>query len=76
MGKTNADLFIPADLTSVEGIKLLAERALDFLGGIDILINNIGGSSAPAAGYWLLMRKNGWKHLIGIYSLPFGWIEN
>ncbi|WHY58560.1 SDR family oxidoreductase [Peribacillus simplex] len=59
MGKTNADLFIPADLTSVEGIKLLAERALDFLGGIDILINNIGGSSAPAGGV-LALNEEEW----------------
>src|SRR5215813_7827288 len=39
-----ADLFVAADLRSVEGAAYVAARALDRLGGIDILVNNVGGA--------------------------------
>lgn len=42
--------FIQADLGTREGIDKLVASALQQLGGIDILINNVGGSSAPGGG--------------------------
>ena len=37
-------LFMQADLSSVEGIAQLADRILNEWGGIDILVNCVGGS--------------------------------
>lgn len=42
--------FIPADISTREGVDQVAGQALQWLGGIDILINNVGGSSAPGGG--------------------------
>src|SRR5260221_10596276 len=43
-------LFVQADLSTEEGVTNLAREALDRLGGVDILINTVGGSSSPAGG--------------------------
>src|SRR6185295_9420608 len=42
------DLFIPADLTTKDGIQTVVKGVLARIGGLDILINNVGGSSAPS----------------------------
>src|SRR5689334_7614299 len=41
-----ADLFLAADLRTAAGAAAVADRALERLGGIDILVNNVGGSAA------------------------------
>jgi NAD(P)-dependent dehydrogenase (short-subunit alcohol dehydrogenase family) len=46
-----ADLFLAADLATAAGAASVAARAVERLGGIDILVNNVGGSSAPGGGY-------------------------
>src|SRR4029450_6361426 len=43
-----------------EGVAALAAHALERLGGIDILINNVGGSSAPSGGHALLTDEH-WR---------------
>lgn len=45
------DLFLAADVSKPEGAAAVATAALARLGGIDILINNVGGSTAPGGGY-------------------------
>ena len=42
--------FIQADATTREGADHVVTTTLDRLGGLDILINSVGGSSAPAGG--------------------------
>lgn len=42
---------ITADLSTPEGAATVVEEALDRLGGIDILVNNLGGSDAPTGGF-------------------------
>lgn len=42
---------VAADLATAEGASQAAEAALRHLGGIDVLINVVGGSSAPAGGF-------------------------
>lgn len=44
----NADLFIPADISTPEGVDKVVNSVLERLGGVDILVNNVGGSSAPS----------------------------
>ena len=43
--------FVAADLSTAEGATAVADRVLQELGGIDILVNVLGGSSAPGGGY-------------------------
>ena len=43
--------FVVADLMSASGCAELARAAEDVLGGIDILVNVVGGSSAPGGGF-------------------------
>lgn len=54
------DLFVAADLSTAEGTAAVAARALERLGGIDILVNNVGGSSAPGGGYAALTDEH-WR---------------
>jgi NAD(P)-dependent dehydrogenase (short-subunit alcohol dehydrogenase family) len=43
--------FLAADLSTAEGVSALAQSVLQQLGGIDILVNVLGGSSAPGGGF-------------------------
>jgi putative oxidoreductase len=42
---------VSADLSTEEGVATLMESALAELGGIDLLVNNVGGSSDRVAGF-------------------------
>ena len=55
---SNPDFFVEADISTAEGAAAVAARALETLGGIDILVNNVGGTSAPAGGYAALTDDN------------------
>jgi NAD(P)-dependent dehydrogenase (short-subunit alcohol dehydrogenase family) len=50
-GFETPDLFIAADVATPEGAARVAEAARDRLGGVDVVIHNVGGSSAPGGGY-------------------------
>lgn len=43
--------YMAVDLATVEGVRDVVEAARERLGGVDILINVVGGSSAPAGGF-------------------------
>src|SRR5436189_1098928 len=46
----NSDQFIRADGSTRAGADQIIKTTLDRLGGLDILINNLGGSAAPSGG--------------------------
>jgi NAD(P)-dependent dehydrogenase (short-subunit alcohol dehydrogenase family) len=46
--------YVSADLTTAQGCTATADAALARLGGIDILVNSLGGSGAPAGGFAVL----------------------
>jgi NAD(P)-dependent dehydrogenase (short-subunit alcohol dehydrogenase family) len=48
------DLFVGADISSAAGAEKVIRFVLDRLGGVDILVNNVGGSSAPGGGFAVL----------------------
>ena len=48
------DDFIVADVSTVEGCAALAKSTRERLGGIDVLVHVVGGSSAPAGGFAVL----------------------
>ena len=45
------ELFVAADISAAEGVGKVLRHVRDQLGGVDILINNVGGSSAPGGGF-------------------------
>jgi NAD(P)-dependent dehydrogenase (short-subunit alcohol dehydrogenase family) len=42
---------VPADLSTAEGVSALIEGALAELGGIDLLVNNVGGGDEAVLGF-------------------------
>lgn len=54
------DLFIPADLSTTDGIQTVVKDVLARFGSLDILINNVGGSSAPSGGA-LALSDDDWQ---------------
>jgi len=55
--------FIAADLSQSEDIKQLANKIIQQYGTLDILINNVGGTSAPAGGFSVLSDEDWEKDL-------------
>jgi len=54
------DLFIEADISRRDGVTKVVEGVLARLGGVDILVNNVGGSSAPSGGA-LALSDDDWQ---------------
>jgi NAD(P)-dependent dehydrogenase (short-subunit alcohol dehydrogenase family) len=48
------DLFIAADVSTPDGCATVAQAVREHLGGVDIIVHVVGGSSAPAGGYAVL----------------------
>src|SRR6266576_2526252 len=46
----HADHFVAADVSTAEGCAVVVDAVRDRLGGIDIVVHVVGGSSAPAGG--------------------------
>jgi NAD(P)-dependent dehydrogenase (short-subunit alcohol dehydrogenase family) len=61
---SDPSLFLAADLGTTEGASAVAEAALTRLGGVDVLVNNVGGSSAPGGGFAALTDAH-WDDAIG-----------
>src|SRR5436189_4205873 len=54
------DRFVQADVSTREGVDRVIKATLDRLGGLDILINSAGGSSAPSGGA-LALTDDDWQ---------------
>jgi len=52
------ELFIQSDISTAQGVEKVVKELLARLGGVDILINNVGGSSAPSGGALALSDKD------------------
>jgi NAD(P)-dependent dehydrogenase (short-subunit alcohol dehydrogenase family) len=46
-----SDLFVAADLATADGAAMAAQAALARMGGVDVVIHNVGGSTAPGGGF-------------------------
>ena len=57
------ELFVRADISTREGVDKVVREVLDRLGGVDILVNNVGGSSAPSGGV-LALGDEDWQDTI------------
>jgi len=45
------DLFVAADVATPQGAAQVAQAVLTRLGGVDVVVHNVGGSSAPGGGF-------------------------
>ena len=61
--------YVAANITTAEGCTLVAQSALDHLGGIDIVVNVLGGSEAPAGGFAAL-DDEAWRKEIDLNLMP------
>lgn len=61
--------YIAADITTAAGCATVAQGALDHLGGIDILVHVLGGSSAPAGGFAAL-DDEAWTKELDLNLMP------
>ncbi|MGJ7042372.1 NAD(P)-dependent dehydrogenase (short-subunit alcohol dehydrogenase family) [Shinella sp. BE166] len=57
------ELFIAADLTTEEGCAAVAHAVRERLGGVDIIVHMLGGSSAPGGGFSALTDAEWHKEL-------------
>ncbi|MER8827908.1 SDR family oxidoreductase [Mesorhizobium sp. M0938] len=60
---SSADLFVAADLSTSEGCFTVAEAVRGQLGGVDIIVHMLGGSSSPAGGFSALGDSDWHKEL-------------
>lgn len=63
------ELFVAADLTTVEGCSALAEAVHDRLGGVDVVVHMLGGSSAPGGGFAALTDDD-WATELDLNLMP------
>src|SRR5258708_34497847 len=53
------ELFVAADVATTEGCTAVASAVMEKLGGIDIVVHVVGGSSAPGRGFPVLNGRQG-----------------
>lgn len=63
------ELFVAADLTTAEGCATVADAVNDRLGGVDIIVHVLGGSSAPGGGFAALGEEE-WQRELDINLFP------
>lgn len=61
--------FIAADLTTPEGSARVAAAARERLGGVDIIVHMLGGSSSPAGGFAALGDRD-WQRELDLNLMP------
>ena len=65
----DADLFVASDITTAEGCATVTDAVRDRLGGIDIIVHVVGGSTAPAGGFAVL-DDNQWQRALDLNLFP------
>lgn len=63
--KDNKFHFIAADLSTFQGTQKVIEEITSLFGGVDILINNAGGSETPGGGFQVLTDTH-WEETLNI----------
>jgi NAD(P)-dependent dehydrogenase (short-subunit alcohol dehydrogenase family) len=65
----NPNSFVAADITTAEGCAEVARAVHQRLGGIDIIVHVVGGSSAPAGGFAVLDDTE-WHRALDLNLFP------
>jgi NAD(P)-dependent dehydrogenase (short-subunit alcohol dehydrogenase family) len=63
------DGVIEADLSTIDGAKRVVDAVQKQLGGVDILVHNVGGSSAPGGGV-LALTDEEWRKELDLNLMP------
>lgn len=63
------EIFVAADLTRVQGCEILAEAVQSRMGGVDIIVHMLGGSTAPGGGFAALGEAE-WQAELNLNLLP------
>jgi NAD(P)-dependent dehydrogenase (short-subunit alcohol dehydrogenase family) len=61
--------FVTADLASQAGAQTLANAAMERLGGVDVLVHVLGGSTAPGGGFAALTEEH-WRAELDLNLMP------
>lgn len=64
-----AEMFVSADLTSLQGCDTLAETVRSRMRGVDIVIHMLGGSAAPGGGFAALGEVE-WQAELNLNLMP------
>jgi NAD(P)-dependent dehydrogenase (short-subunit alcohol dehydrogenase family) len=64
----DVNLFVAADVATAEGCATVADAVRDRLGGVDIIVHVVGGSSAPAGGFAVLDDRE-WSRALDLNLL-------
>ncbi|MFC3078135.1 SDR family oxidoreductase [Phenylobacterium terrae] len=62
-------MFVAADLTTPDGCAALAAAVRERLGGVDVVVHMLGGSSAPAGGFAALSDLD-WSRELDLNLMP------
>lgn len=62
-------LAIPVDLSTPDGPRYLIDTALSELGGIDLLVNNVAGTTGPHPRGFLSVTDSDWQHTLDLTLL-------
>jgi NAD(P)-dependent dehydrogenase (short-subunit alcohol dehydrogenase family) len=62
-------LFVSSDITTAEGCTAVADAVRERLGGVDIIVHVVGGSSAPAGGFAALDDSE-WHRALDLNLFP------
>jgi len=61
-------LFIKADLGTDRGVQNIVDRILQEWGGLDVLVNNVGGTETKAGGFEVLSDED-WQRILEVNLL-------
>ena len=62
-------VFVQADVSTSEGCTRVVNEAIFHFGGVDILVNVVGGSSAPSGGFSVLSDEE-WQKELNLNLMP------
>jgi NAD(P)-dependent dehydrogenase (short-subunit alcohol dehydrogenase family) len=61
--------FVAADVATPDGCATVVDAVSDRLGGVDVIVHVVGGSSAPAGGFAVLDDRE-WQGALDLNLLP------